>query len=382
VLTRAAVLYQVGDLWQVTPVELDGPEGRQVRVRMAASGLCRSDTHIQTGDMAAELPMVGGHEGAGVVEEVGPDVRGLVSGDHVILTFVPSCGQCPPCVAGLQHLCESGADTMGGVGERSGRYRAHAGDAGLSLMCQLGAFSEQVVVDERSLVRVDRDLPLELAALLSCGVCTGWGAAVRTAAIRSGETVVVVGCGGVGMNAVQGARLAGALNIVAVEPQEWKRKAAVTTFGATHSAPDVSTAQGLVQELTHGRLADAVIFAASLAEGELIGPMLDLVGKRGRLVVVAIAPANQRVVMSTRQLTLYERQIRGSLFGSGQARSDFAALIELYRRGHLLLDELITHRYPLDQINQAYSDLDAGEVLRGLVVYGDTPEDNSTPAGL
>ncbi len=248
--TEAAVLWEVGGKWQIEELDLDPPGKRDVLVELAASGLCHTDDHSVTGDVPLYLPTVGGHEGAGVVLEVGTEVTRVKPGDHVVLTVVPSCGQCQWCAMGRGNLCDRGAWALAGT-TPEGEFRHHLNGTDIGNFCQLGAFSRYVVTNEIQAVKIDDDIPLHVAALVGCGVTTGFGAAVRVADVEPGDTVVVIGTGGVGMNAVQGARIAGAAKIIAVDPAEFKREQAAK-FGAHHAVSSVEEAQELVSELTRG----------------------------------------------------------------------------------------------------------------------------------
>ncbi|MEJ7720326.1 MAG: alcohol dehydrogenase catalytic domain-containing protein [Ilumatobacteraceae bacterium] len=203
--TKAAILWEIGADWSVEEIELDEPKAGEVQVKLAAPGLCHSDEHLVTGDLPFELPIVGGHEGAGVVEAVGEGVSWLAPGDHVVFGFIPSCGRCPSCSTGHQNLCDLGA-LLGAGKQIDGTSRHHANGKDLSLMCMLGTFSHHTVVNEASCIKIDDDVPLDRACLLGCGVVTGWGSSVYAAEVTPGDVVAVVGCGGIGSNAVQGAR--------------------------------------------------------------------------------------------------------------------------------------------------------------------------------
>ncbi|SHT76687.1 alcohol dehydrogenase [Mycobacteroides abscessus subsp. abscessus] len=236
-------------------------------------------------------------------------------------------------------------------------------------MCLLGTFSEYTVVPKSSLVKIDGGIPLDKAALIGCGVTTGYGSAVRTGEVRAGDTVVVVGAGGIGMNAIQGARIAGALTIVAVDPVEFKRQQA-RDFGATHTAASMDEAWSVVSDVTFGKLADVCILTTDIAEVSYTGEALALVGKRGRVVVTAIGhPDDTSITGSLLEITLYEKQIRGALYGSSNAPHDIPQLVELYAAGQLKLDELITQEYSLDQINDGYDDMRSGRNIRGLIRF-------------
>lgn len=366
--TKAAVLWGVNQKWEVEEVELDGPKEQEVLVRLVASGLCHSDQHVVVGDMPMQPPLVGGHEGAGVVVDVGPGVTGVAAGDHVVLSSVPACGRCPACTRGISNLCDLGALMATGT-QVDGTCRFHARGQDVAQMCLLGTFSEYSVVPEASVIKLDPSVPLDTAALLGCGVTTGYGSAVRTGEIREGDTVVVMGVGGVGINAVQGARIAGARVVVALDPVEYKRSRA-PEFGATHVAASVDDALKLVTDLTRGAMADVCVLTTDVAEGAYVAQALSLVGKRGRVVVTAVGRASDtRVDMSLLDLTLYEKQVRGALFGSSNPRYDIPKLLDLYGSGQLKLDELVTREYALDDINQGYDDMLSGRNLRGLIRY-------------
>lgn len=366
--TRAAVLWGLGGKWEVEEVELDPPGPDEVLVQLTATGLCHSDEHLVTGDLPIPLPVVGGHEGAGTVVEVGAGVDNVAEGDSVILTFLPSCGHCSYCARGMGNMCDMGAALMMGP-QIDGTYRFHARGEDVGQMCLLGTFSEYTVVPKASVVKIDTGTPLDKAALIGCGVTTGYGSAVRTGEVRAGDTVVVIGAGGIGMNAIQGARIAGALTIVAVDPVEFKREQA-GGFGATHAVATIDEAWSLVSDLTRGKLADVCILTTGVAEAAYTAEALSLVGKRGRVVVTAIGhPEDTSMSGSLLELTLYEKQIRGALYGSSNAAHDIPRLVELYNAGHLKLDELITREYTLDQINEGYADMRSGRNIRGLIRF-------------
>jgi S-(hydroxymethyl)glutathione dehydrogenase/alcohol dehydrogenase len=366
--TKAAVLWRASEPWSVEEVDLDPPKAGEVLVRLEYAGLCHSDDHLVTGDMPALLPIIGGHEGAGVVEAVGPEVTSLSPGDHVAPMFIPACGRCRWCASGRSNLCDAGAEVMMGTGA-DGTFRAHARGQDLYTMCFLGTFSPYAVMSERSLVKIPQHVPLEIAALVSCGVTTGYGSAVHTARVQPGETVVVVGVGGVGANAVQGARIAGAEMIVAVDPVAFKRDKA-KLWGATHTAASVEEATELVREITRGVMADAAIYTVGVAKGADFAALLGLVSKGGRVAATAVGPAtDMSVAMSLFDLTLSQKEVRGSLFGAANGRADIPKLLRLYGSGQLHLDELITSRYRLDQVNIGYRDMHEGRNIRGVIAH-------------
>lgn len=367
--TRAAVLWEVGKEWSIESIELDPPKQDEVLVRLVGSGLCHSDEHLVTGDLPFALPIIGGHEGAGVVEEVGPGVEWLAPGDHVVFGFIPACGRCPSCASGHENLCDLGEFMPTGRQIFDHTARHHSGGTDLGLMCLLGTFSEHTVVNEASCIKVSADAPLDKACLLGCGVVTGWGSAVYAAGVKPGEDVAVVGIGGIGINAIQGARMAGARQIFAIDPVDWKREQAVK-FGATHTASSLEEAAALVGEATLGRMANKVIMTMGVGQGTAIAAALAITSKLGRVVITNIHPALEtQVTMSALDLTLMEKQVIGSLFGSGNPRVDIPRLLDLYTKGELKLDELVTRTYNLDEVNQGYDDMRQGRNLRGVIVF-------------
>ena len=380
--THAAVLHGIGQEWKVEEIELDPPKAGEVLMKMGAAGLCHSDEHAVTGDlsysneMAAEMgmpamfPIIGGHEGSGVILEVGLGVTSVKPGDHVSGSFIPSCGRCRYCSTGKQNLCDLGAKAFerGQITDGTARHHLKNGDD-LNLFAKLGTFSEHSVVAEASVIKVDNDLPLDVVALVSCGVATGWGSAVHRAGVEAGDTVVVVGIGGIGMNAVQGAKMAGAKRVIAVDPVEFKREKAME-FGATHTFASMEEAFPQVQELTWGQMADKVIMTPGVLYGNLMQLATGLCGKGGTVVVTAIAPMTQtESSVNLFELAIWQKEINGTIFGSGNPRFDIPNLLSMYREGTLKLDELITRRYSLTEINQGYQDMRDGINIRGVIVF-------------
>jgi S-(hydroxymethyl)glutathione dehydrogenase / alcohol dehydrogenase len=369
--TRGAVLLELGGDWTTEEIELDPPKRGEVLVRMVASGLCHSDLHYQTPGFDIPVPLVGGHEGAGVVEALGEGVEGFEVGDHVITTFMPSCGVCPACVDGLGQLCDRGALMMSGYALDQ-TTRVHVNGTPAAAMTWTGTFAEYSVSPVDSLIKVDKEVPLEKVVLISCGVPTGWGSAVNIAEVKAGDTVVIIGAGGVGLNAVQGAAFSGASQIVVVEPHEWKRDVAISTFGATHGAASLEEALPLVTELTQGRMADSAIIHVGQVQGEMIQPSLDLIKKAGTLAISAVGRMDQLdASLNVFTFAMMQKSIRGSLYGGTPPKQSIPQLVELYKRGQLKLDELITNPYAVEDINEAYQDLEAGKNLRGVVLHGD-----------
>jgi NDMA-dependent alcohol dehydrogenase len=368
VKTRAAVMWEAGKPWDVVELQLDPPRAGEVLVRFVASGMCRSDDHLRTGDLPSRYPIVGGHEGAGIVEAVGDGVFDIAPGDHIVCSFLPTCGKCRWCSTGHQNLCDLGALLLEGC-LPDGTFRFHSGDQDLGGMCMLGTFSERAVVSRNSVVKIDDDLPLDKAALVGCGVPTGWGSAVYSAEVGPGDTVVVFGIGGVGINAVQGARHAGARHVIAVDPIEFKRTKALE-FGATHAVASGPEAIGLAYQVTNGVGADSAIVTVDVVTSAVVEEAFNSTRKLGTTVLVGLGPmAENTVQLNGDILTLYQKTVKGSLFGSSNPMYDIKNILSLYRDGQYKLDELVTKTYSLDDVNQGYEDMEEGVNLRGVIRY-------------
>ncbi|GAA2881349.1 NDMA-dependent alcohol dehydrogenase [Pseudonocardia halophobica] len=370
--TKGALLYEPNTDWKVEEIEIGDPVAGEVQVRLAATGLCHSDEHVRTG--ANELPVypvLGGHEGAGVVTRVGPGVVGLEEGDHVVLGFIPACGVCKPCSKGMQNLCDQGANLLTGKAIADDTFRITASGNPVSPMCLLGTFSPYVCVNQSSVIKIEKDVDLATAALLGCGVSTGWGSTASIGGTKAGDVVVVVGVGGVGINAVQGAAAAGARMVVAVDPVAYKREWA-QEFGATHTFSSMSEALEPLRDLTWGTMADTVALTVGELEGDMIQPALDLTAKGGQVVVTAIADMQQvDAKVGLFELALLQKRIQGAIFGGISPRTQIPRLLDEYRAGRLKLDELVTRTYTLEEINQGYQDMRDGKNLRGVVRYAE-----------
>ena len=325
--TRAAVLRKGGTPWEITELELDPPKANEVLIRMEAAGLCHSDEHIRARGFA-RLPLVGGHEGAGVVVEAGPGVTRVQAGDRVSCSYIPVCGKCRYCSTGRQNLCDQGLNAaIGCLPDKTFRFRRSGEDFGG--MCVVGSFAEYAVLSEFSCVKIEDYVPMELAALVSCGVTTGFCSAIYAGDVRVGDTAVIFGTGGVGMNAVQGAAYAGAKYVFAIDPNEWKLERA-TEFGATHAFSDMT-------------------------------------GKAGTIVITGVGYYD--MVLPGGILIGYHRRLQGSLFGGANPLYDIPMILSLWHEGRIKLDELITKRYTLDEINEGYQDLMDGKNIRGVIVH-------------
>ncbi len=367
--TRAAVLWEVGADWKIEQIELDDPKAGDVLVKMAFAGMCHSDEHATTGDLPLPLPVIGGHEGSGVVEAVGDGVTSVSVGDHVSMSFIPSCGRCKWCASGRQYLCDEGAKLFD-IGMMSdGREAHHCKGAAIGRYAQLGTFSDYVLASENSVVRVDPDLPLDVVALVSCGVATGFGSATERAGTKPGDNVAVIGIGGIGINAVQGAHLAGAKRVIAIDPVEFKREQAMQ-FGATHTYASIEDAMAEVPDLTWGDLCDRVILSPGVVHGDMIEPALGLTAKGGTLVVTGLAPMmEQDAQINLFMFSMMNKEVKGTVFGSTNPRAMIPNLLSMYREGELKLDELITKRYTLDEVNDGYADMRDGKNLRGVIEF-------------
>jgi NDMA-dependent alcohol dehydrogenase len=371
-LTKGAIAWDVKQPYVVEEIDIGEPHFGEVRVRLVSSGLCHSDLHIADGDLpVAFFPVLGGHEGAGIIDAVGEGVTDVVEGDHVVLAFIPSCGKCHPCTTGKQNLCDLGAHLLDGQSISDGSYRIHVKGRPVVPCCALGTFAPYVTVHQASVVRIEKDLPLDKAALVGCGVTTGWGSAVHVADTRPGETVVVVGTGGVGINAVQGAAAAGARRVIAVDPSEFKREHAIA-FGATHTFSTLEEALEPIRELTWGRLADKVIITVGQITGDHVTTAVETIGKGGTVALTSMGSGSaEDVKLKLYELALLQKSIKGGIFGGTSPRTEIPWLLDMYRDGKLKLDELVTRRYRLEEVNQGYEDLIAGKNIRGVITYDD-----------
>jgi S-(hydroxymethyl)glutathione dehydrogenase/alcohol dehydrogenase len=367
--TKAAVLFEQPGKWEVTEVDLDPPQDFEVLVEFAACGMCHSDDHVATNDMQlGYLPYCGGHEGAGTVLEVGPGVRSLKSGDHIVTSFIPGCGKCRWCASGMQNLCDYGALMMTGS-QMDGTYRMHIGDVNVGQGSLLSAFSKHSILPEWSCIKVDSDLPMLTAALVGCAVPTGWGSAVNAAQVSPGDVVIVMGVGGVGINAVQGAAHAGAAHVVAVDPVAFKQETALK-LGATAAFSSIDEAREHVRDLTNGQGADATIITIGVVTGAHVGDGFSSIRKGGVVVVTGMGKmAESGLPVGLFELTMYQKRIQGCLYGMMSPSKDVPRLLGLYQSGHLKLDEIVTRTYPLEQINEGYTAMHAGEVMRGVLDY-------------
>ncbi|MBV8093472.1 MAG: zinc-dependent alcohol dehydrogenase family protein [Acetobacteraceae bacterium] len=371
---RAAVLDRMGvepPYAQAKPLtirelDLDPPGRGEVLVKIEAAGLCHSDLSVINGDRPRPMPMALGHEAAGIVEQVGEDVPDLAPGDHVVMVFMPSCGHCLPCAEGRPALCEPGAAANGAGTLLSGKRRLHCDGAEMNHHLGCSAFADHAVVSRRSLVKIDPDLPLSEAALFGCAVLTGVGAVVNTGKVQAGQSVAVIGLGGVGLASLLGAVAAGARQIVAIDLSDEKLGLA-RQLGATDTVnARASDAAAQVQEATRG----GVDFAFEMAGAARAMELAFKVTRRGGTTVTAgLPPPTAALPLPLVQLVAEERTVKGSYIGTCVPSRDIPRYIELYRRGRLPVDRLLSGRMPIEQINAGFDLLHQGRVVRQLIEF-------------
>jgi S-(hydroxymethyl)glutathione dehydrogenase/alcohol dehydrogenase len=358
---KAAVLYKAKTPLKVEQLDLAEPGPGEVLVKMMASGVCHSDWHVVKGEWSHHpLPSVLGHEGAGVVESVGPQVTAVKPGDHVILSWKTHCGTCEMCQRGYPALCERSPAT-------TSKPNIHGTSTLVNQMAGLGTFGSYSVVHQDAAVPIDRDIPFGQAALVGCGVTTGVGAAINTARVEPGSTVAVFGAGGVGLNCIQGARIAGATTIISVDLLDNKLELA-REFGATHTV-NASREDPVerIKALTGGQGAHYAFEAIGLVEAPFV-QSIRCTRRRGVTVWVGHAPLNTAVTIDARDLML-EKTVIASMYGSARPHIEFPRLLNLYKTGKLKLDELITRRFPVERVNEAFEVLGRGEVARSVLTF-------------
>ncbi len=358
---KAAVCRAFGEPLVIEDIDLAPPGPGEIRVKIAACAICHSDIHFAEGAWGGDLPAIYGHEASGVVEEIGPGVETLHPGDHVVVTLIRSCGHCHYCSRGEPYVCETqtALDKTSPLTAPDGSPVVHG--------LRTGAFAEYAVVHESQATAIPQDVPLDSAALLACGVITGLGAVVNTAGMRPGSDVAVIGVGGVGLNSIQGAAIAGARRIVAVDIVPSKLEAALQ-FGATHTldGKDKSAAKQ-VRSFTERRGVDYAF--VTVGAKPAIEQALRMIGRAGAVVVVGIPEAGLMAEFEPARVASISQRIIGSTMGSTDIRRDIPWLVELYRQGRLKLDELISARYPLERINEAIASTSSGAALRNVITF-------------
>jgi S-(hydroxymethyl)glutathione dehydrogenase / alcohol dehydrogenase len=363
---KAALLRTPNTPFTIEELTLDAPREGEVLVRLAACGVCHSDYHLLTGTTRHPMPVVCGHEGAGVVEMVGVGVRRVQSGDHVVLSWTPDCGHCYYCQRGKPNLCETYTDPIWAGTMLDGTTRLHHNGEDVYAYCGLATFGEYCVVPEQSCIPIRRDVALTSAALVGCAVATGVGAAMYTAGVRPGESAVVFGCGGVGLNVIQGAALCGASTIIAVDLNETKMRLA-RHFGATHTLLSDDKTLDAIRAITGGRGADYSFEAVGIPRLQELA--LDAIRPGGMAVLAGLSPMGTGTNLPGAVITRQEKTVKGSYYGSVNPSRDFPMLLDLYAAGRLKLDDLVSEEYGLNQINQAFERMLGGEVARGIIVF-------------
>jgi NDMA-dependent alcohol dehydrogenase len=359
---KAAVCYEFGKPLVIDEIEIDPPRDGEVKVRLAATAVCHSDVHHIRGDWGGPTPTVTGHESAGIVEEVGEGVTFTRPGDHVVVSLMRSCGRCFYCTTGAPYFCE-GRFVLDG----ETRLHTRSGEP-VEQGIFVGGFAEYAVVDQSQVVPVPKELPLDRVALLSCGVITGVGAVINAARVEPGTSVVVIGAGGVGLNAVQGAVLSGANPIIAVDMLDAKLEAA-QSFGATHAvnARREDAVQAVRSLSLGGHGVDYVFVTVGSTAATEQG--VKMLRKEGLLVALGIPEIEATTLLSVYDLVLKGARVMGCRQGASRPRVDVPRLVGLYQTGRLKLDELITARYPLERINEAIESMEHGEALRNVIVF-------------
>jgi S-(hydroxymethyl)glutathione dehydrogenase/alcohol dehydrogenase len=358
-----AVVVDAVNEFSVQEVSLDAPKAGEVMVNIKATGICRSDLSVINGTIPMELPGVIGHEGAGIIREVGPGVEHLKPGDHVVLSFIPHCGECFFCEHDQANLCSSKNEAGGNM--LDGTSRVKRGNESLTVMTQLGCMAERCVAPAISCIKIDDDIPLASAALVGCGVMTGVGAVMNTAQVEPGSTVAVFGCGGIGLSVIQGARIAGARQVIAVDTMDNKLEMA-RGFGATHTVKG-DVAHEYILELTEGRGADYCFEAVGI--GMLMEQAEAATRQGGTCTVVGVGKLDDAFTLNPFLLPLMGKRILGSMYGGCNPGRDFPRLLDFYREGKLDLDGMITNTYSIDQVGKAFADLQAGVNARGVILY-------------
>lgn len=364
---KAAVCREINQPVVVEEIEVESPRRGEVMIKLAACGVCHSDYSVTTGTIPFPPPVVLGHEGAGIVVEVGEGVSGLAAGDAVVSSFVSMCGKCRYCQTGRPQLCDQAAKAAYTLPDGTLRTRDLRGNP-LNIFSGCGVMAEYATLHTDNVVKIDKDIPLDRAALVSCGVMTGVGAVVNTARVEAGSVAVVFGAGGVGLNAIQGCALAGAAMIVAVDTSDAKL-AMARTFGATHVL-NAKTEENVVKALRKLTGGGADYAFECVGYGEIAAQAYGCLRKGGTAVVVGVASQKDTTTVRTASLTFEEKTLTGSYFGSARPREDFPRLLALYRNKRLKLDELITRTYTIDEAPQAFADLASGKNARGVIVFG------------
>jgi S-(hydroxymethyl)glutathione dehydrogenase/alcohol dehydrogenase len=358
---KAAICYEFGKPLVIEDAEIAAPAEGEVKVRLAATAICHSDIHDMKGELPGPVPFISGHESAGYIEEVGPGVTSVKKGDPVMVSLLSSCGECYYCITGLPHLCLNKFNPPGHqhLKTKEGKPLAARGS--------VGGFAEYVLVKDTQVVVMPPDMPLDRAALLSCGVITGFGAVVNRARVGAFQSVVVIGAGGVGINAIQGAAYVGAYPIIAVDTLDAKMERA-KEFGATHGVNAKSEdAADQIRKLTSGRGAEYVF--VTVGSNAAIKQGIGMTAPRGTTIVIGLPPATEQLCFSPLEIIPVEKNLIGGFMGAVNLKVDIPHLVAMYQTGRLKLDEIITARYPLEKINEAVASTETGETLRNVIMF-------------
>ncbi|MFF2963780.1 zinc-binding dehydrogenase [Streptomyces sp. NPDC057963] len=362
----AALMSRTNEPLETTSLELDAPKDGEVLVRLAATGVCASDAHTHSGRIPSPSPCVLGHEGAGVIEAVGPGVTHVSVGDHVALSWMPNCGTCRHCQSGRPVLCTAAAPAMFAGTLLDGTMRLHHGDQSVSHYSFLSTFATHTVVPASSAIPIDRDVPLAVASLVGCGILTGYGAVVNRAQVRPGSSIAIFGAGGVGLSAVMAAQISGAEQIIVIDPVAEKLDEA-KTFGATHGLQPSDDLVSHIRDLTDGFGVDYAIDAAG--GPNILEQAFAATVAGGTIVCVGIPGPGSRPSLPGPELVRDEKIVTGSLYGSSRPSIDIPLILRQYMAGRLPLDRMITKTYTLDQVNAAFEDMHAGLLKRGVIVF-------------
>ncbi|MEM1420248.1 MAG: Zn-dependent alcohol dehydrogenase [Pseudomonadota bacterium] len=363
---QAAVLRGVGEPLSVETLDLAPPQKGEVLVKLAAAGVCHSDYHVISGQAGHDLPVVLGHEGAGTIVSTGPEVEGLATGDHVVLSWIPHCDRCFYCENEQRHLCKSFLDPLWAGTMPDGTCRLSKDGAPVRHLSMLASWADHAVVPQESCVPIRKDAPFEVAALLGCAVTTGVGAALNRARVKAGSAVAVFGAGGVGLSVIMGAKLAGARQIIAVDAAP-EKEALARAMGATGFLEAGAQAVAQVRAMTEGRGADYVFEAVGKVAVQ--EACLEAVRPGGSLIFVGMPGNDETMALPSASVIRDEKLVTGSIFGSAQTGRDFARFADLYLEGRLPVDRMISRRYRLEEINEACADMLTGRSGRGVIVF-------------
>ena len=362
---KAAVMREVGGRLSIEELEIAPPKDNEVLIKTTASGICHSDYSVLHGTLKSPLPAVLGHEGAGIVEEVGAGVTHVKPGDHVIVSLSPSCGKCEMCLEEREYLCMDMSKASSLATMMDGTTRLRNGDEEVRQLCAIASFAEKMVVPAGCAVKVRDDAPLETCCLIGCGVTTGTGAAVNTADIKAGNSVAVIGCGGVGLSILQGAVIKKANPIIAVDPVAEKRELALS-LGATHAIdPFNEDLKGRIKEIT----GKGVHFSfEALGSMKTIHDAYSIVRPTGEAIIVGVPNLKEHYELPVHML-FAEKELRGSIYGSSRPQRDLPKFVDWYMDGKLKIDEMITHRIKLEDINDAFERMGRGEGARSVIMF-------------